>query len=230
MMARPTPAKRPRPGDQGFTLVEMLITLVLLSMILAMLFGGFRFGTRVWERQQAHGGGATDIGAVQDALRRWLQQAYPLYVAGDRAHSHVDFQGRADELSLLAPAPIALEHGGFARLKLRTVARGDGRNALVLSARPELTFADSRSAETDENVLLGLASVEFSYFGADGADDPPRWRDRWEGMQGLPVLVRVSVVFPPGDSRFWPELVVAPRLSVDAACDYDPLNKSCRGR
>jgi len=52
----------------------------------------------------------------------------------------------------------------------------------------------------------------------------------WTLPSRLPRLVRVKIEFPDGDARFWPELLVAPRIDVDVGCVYDALTKRCRGR
>lgn len=65
---------------------------------------------------------------------------------------------------------------------------------------------------TKQAVLIeGIADVRISYFGqSQSAEEPPRWHDRWEAMPLPPALVSVRIAFPPGDRRFWPDLVVAP--------------------
>ena len=35
------------------------------------------------------------------------------------------------------------------------------------------------------------------------------WHDVWRGGRDLPRLVSIKVVFPAGDPRVWPELIVA---------------------
>jgi hypothetical protein len=77
------------------------------------------------------------------------------------------------------------------------------------------------AAGDDENVVVlveNIADVSFGFFGAADADrnGDPRWRDRWENMPGLPLLVRINVTFPDGDGRIWPELVVAPMITSPA--------------
>ena len=48
--------------------------------------------------------------------------------------------------------------------------------------------------------------------GGDAADWQRVWRDRTR----LPALVRLAIDFPDGDRRFWPDLVVAPRIDAVA--------------
>jgi general secretion pathway protein J len=46
----------------------------------------------------------------------------------------------------------------------------------------------------------------------------------------MPQLLRIQVRFTEGDSRTWPDLVIAPRITADVGCVYDQLTQQCRGR
>jgi general secretion pathway protein J len=61
-----------------------------------------------------------------------------------------------------------------------------------------------REASGRETVLLeDIDRLELAYW--RGA-----WVTRWEAA-ALPQLVRVRIVFPHGDPRHWPDILVAPR-------------------
>ena len=40
------------PNEAGFSLVELLVSLVLLSMVAALLASGLSLGQRVWRRSE----------------------------------------------------------------------------------------------------------------------------------------------------------------------------------
>ena len=44
----------------------------------------------------------------------------------------------------------------------------------------------------------------------------------------LPKLVRIDVIFREDDPRKWPQMIVAPRISLDASCVRDPNQAYCR--
>ena len=103
---------------------------------------------------------------------------------------------------------------GFHLFTLGQADDGDGRRLELawepFHPDPEVTPDDA--AKGDAVLLDGVDSVEMSYFGAprDGGDAD--WYDNAD-FAGVPELVRIRVAFPPGDRRYWPELVVAPRLA-----------------
>jgi general secretion pathway protein J len=211
----------------GFTLLELLVSMTLLALLIVLLFGGLRFGARAWDHNQAHSTGMDEVRLVQGLLRREIEQAYPFWLTTDPLHPTVDFQGAENAMMFLAPAPQVFGGGGRARIVFEREA--DGRyEQLVMRAQPELSIDDGTVRE--EPLLRHLAAVGFAYYGADSPDATPAWHDSWAGMRTLPLLVRVHVEFPRGDARSWPELIVTPRIFVDASCVYDPTGNRCQGR
>ena len=215
-------------SEAGFSLVEVLVAFVLLSLLSIALFSSIRFGVTAWRRggersDQIH----TSI-LVQDLLRRLIGQAYPLMLADGTGSGHVSFAGSATSLDFLAPVPVALASGGRARFKLAIERRGDGSD-LVLTSRPELAAADA--AELSRKTLLArIETAGFAYFGASQSQSVAQWHENWSGELSLPALVRVRVRFARSDPRLWPDLTIAPRITADVSCEYDPLTKLCRGR
>jgi general secretion pathway protein J len=214
--------------EAGFSLVEVLVALVLLGLLSTALFSSVRFGVTAWQRggersDQVH----TSI-LVQDLLRRLIGQAYPLMLADGTGAGRVDFAGSATSLDFLAPVPVALASGGRARFNLAIERRGDGSD-LVLTSRPELAAADAAGLSR-KTLLARIETADFAYFGASQSQSVAQWRENWNGELTLPALVRVRVSFARSDPRLWPDLTIAPRITADVSCEYDPLTKLCRGR
>jgi general secretion pathway protein J len=207
----------------------VLVALVLLGLLSMTLFSSVRFGVTAWQRGGERSDQIHTSMLVQDLLRRLIGQAYPLVLADGTGNGRVDFAGSAASLDFLAPVPVALASGGRARFKLAIERRGDGAD-LVLASRPELAAGDAATELSRKTLLATIESAELSYFGAAPSDQAARWHDRWSGALTLPTLVRIRVRFARSDPRLWPDLTIAPRITADVSCEYDPLTKLCRGR
>jgi general secretion pathway protein J len=79
-------------------------------------------------------------------------------------------------------------------------------------------------------LLSDIDRVEFAYFGEGKAKRGLRWQDSWVQRIDVPRLVRIRVTFRSADQRSWPELLIAPRITADVSCVYDPGTLRCRGR
>lgn len=214
--------------EAGFTLLELLIAIALLALLAILMFGILRFGIHAWGSSEGVSTEVDDIAVTRALLRRLISEAYPMLIP-DPAQPRIDFAGASDRLTMLAPIPDAIESGGMAHFTLFADAH-DGRSELDLAWRPELTREDEASATKNELLLADIAGLDIAYFGSEQPSDPPSWHDRWSAPTVMPKLVRVRVEFPKGDGRFWPDLVVAPRIVVDQSCLYDPVTRHCRGR
>ena len=210
-----------RRCSHGFTLVELLVGLSLLSLLTLLLFGGFRFGLRAWEVGSARLEGTDAVAAAQSLLRREFSEAQPVLVGTPTETTPVLFSGADDRLTFVAPLPAYRGTGGFHtfELVLRPTGATTPTNELML--RWHLYRADDTAPDFDPKdesvVLAGVDAIALSYFGPPAQGSPAQWLEFWDGRLGLPKLVRLQVVFPPGDGRRWPDLIVAPRLQREAS-------------
>jgi len=198
---------------RGFTLVELLVGLSLLSLVSLLLFGGFRFGLRAWEAGDDRIAAANEIAMAQHLLRRQIAEAQPVVVGAQPQGAPTLFEGDADGVTFVAPLPAHRGVGGFYLFSLATRDAPGGRQLLLRWQRFRADAAPVEFDPKDESVLVnGIASIAIEYFGQPTADAPARWLQRWDGALGLPQLLRLGVAFPPGEARRWPEFVVSPRL------------------
>ena len=211
---------RPAPPQAGFTLVELLVAMVLLGMISVALFGGIRLGARSWAAGHERLEQINEIEAAQGVLRLLLGQArrVALFDAGRRRDA-VSFTGRPDEVYFAAPLPAHRGLGGAHGFALRVSKRANGSH-LVLSwrlQRPETPPSAAGDFEDEAVLLDNVRDVSIAYFGAPEDDRAPEWLENWEGVDGVPRLVRLTVEFEPDSGRYWPPLTIAPALAGPAA-------------
>ncbi len=210
----------PGPREAGFTLLELLTAFTLLAMLLALLAGGLRVGATAWQTGAGKIDAVTEVGLVQQLLRRLLSEALPLRPFVEQDPPAIAFSGDADSVTFLGFAPAQAVPGGLYQIGLAIEGDRGDRN-LVMSWR-RLVFEGRDFAPWDENqrsvLMTGIDSGAFAYFGPDGPDRAnPSWRDLWSDASALPVRVRLRLVFPAGEVRNWPTLVVAPRVGGGSA-------------
>lgn len=210
-------------ASTGFTLVEVAVALALVGLIALGLFESLRFGQQAYLKTTLRGAESWQIVAAQRWLRSTIESAYPQEpVIGREATYGLD--GSNQLLELTAAAPLALGGAGLHRYRIELRRSPSGAQDIVVTGRPDWmadTQAHSEPA-VQETLIENVAAVEWAYM-ADG-----QWRNDWRGSTKLPQLVRLRVSFAPEDSRRWPDLIVAPRVTDDANCAFDVVAQRCR--
>ncbi len=181
---------RGRPGAGGFTLVELLVSLVILALISTALFTALRFSARSWRAGESRLVEAADEDAVRRFLRMRLAEAVPAAMPAGGREREMVFRGDAAHLRFAAPMPHALGHGGT---YVFTLAPGETAPLTLdwLLLRPDrlLDVADGR-ARPRPLFTTGIRAVRFRYFGSADGRSAPAWTGVWESGT-LPRLVEI---------------------------------------
>lgn len=185
----------------GFTLLEILVALVVFGFVMSGLAQGVRFGFQAWGTQTRRLAQQGDMDAVDRALRRLIEGVDP-----GEEDEPATLQGTAHAVSMLTRLPAGFD----AADSQASVAVGvDGGGRLVLRAMPQPHAERLRPQAVIEAVLLDhVDHIDISYYG----ETTHAWSTAWQAPVP-PGLLRLRIVFPKGDPRHWPDLVVAPMQS-----------------
>jgi len=219
-----------RLAQRGFTLVELTIALLLMAAMSAVLFGSLSLAARSWDGGENKVQQVGDMRATETYLRSQLSSEYP-----QRLWKAVDvpllFSGERDEIRYAAILPARVADGGVYYFRLAVVRSGEKSQLVQERVVPDLTATQEPDFRDAERSVLGenIAEIRIGYFGRDarGSEaDEPRWYDRWEDKQRLPMLIRLDV--RPTQGPAWPTLIVEPRHGLEAGCPvFDPGQTRC---
>lgn len=215
-----------RRRSAGFTFVEMLLSIVLLGMLLAVAYGGMSAGTRSADRGEKYIELVNRTRVTHELLRLQLQRATPLPMVIDGVDSVV-FEGESDRVRFVAPMPGYLGQGG-AQIQEISFQRSEGGNGQVMvfnhhyweTSDQALDFA---AVEAEPVVLLDrIRRASFRYMEAPSLDNEfPDWTDRWEETASIPWLVELEIEFEEEVPFSWPVLLVSPLIDGSGAADQD---------
>lgn len=196
MRARlPQPATRAR-RESGFTLIEVLVSLALLALVLALAAGGVRYARSTWNAA-ARLDELAGSDMAETFLRARLAEAMPLYEQRKSGVIQVLFQGTHDAVSFVAPAPNGPVGGGLYRYTLEAVpAANRGQSSLIVKLAPHqgtLTEPMVGSTTDRHELMRNVKSVSFRYFGRGEIKAQPAWHSAWTRTDAMPSLVEIAI-------------------------------------
>lgn len=195
----------------GFTLLEIMVALVVLSLIVTTAFGALRMGERSWEAGLARASDTETLRTVAGVLQRQFEQVLPLTWTED-AQKTLAFSGTREQIQFIAPAPQHHGSTGLFEYTLVLEPLADSAQLVLyyLLHDPDSTGFHTISSDRQRVLLVDeLHTADFSYYGSPDAVDPPKWYSQWNNdAKAFPQLVRVRLVAESG-KRPWPELVLA---------------------
>ncbi|MGR8932961.1 MAG: prepilin-type N-terminal cleavage/methylation domain-containing protein [Gammaproteobacteria bacterium] len=211
----------------GFTLLEVLIAMSILSIMLVLLFGSFAICSRSWNVGEEHIHKVEQMAMVQNFFRTRLSTAgVDQNAQTDDSEEDVDtdsdtlyrqktrddqtfFQGREQYLQFVSLLPESAARGGWYLFK---VSVKTNTSALFVEMTPFLPFRDRQQPEPEElEILTDLERLSIAYWGKKEDEEAPSWHTEWLDMPVLPELVSINITLR--DQTPWPTLVVAPRLA-----------------
>jgi len=209
-----------RRRGHGFTLVELLLALTLMSMLLALAYGGLRAATRATDRGQTILEDSSRIRMAHQFVRRQLSQASPLvFAVSEDGSERTVFLGEPDRIRFVAPMPGYLGFGG-PQVQELAIVRGEDSLELVLNHAVLQGLEEQRLYDRDPSLLLGeIESAEFSFLGRDENGELAAWMSNWQDLGVLPESIALDIEFVDDVYIQWPMLTAAVKIDPSALTD-----------
>lgn len=187
---------------EGFTLLEMVVSLTILGAIAAFLVVAFRLTGQSMTRGEEEAVGMARLRAGTEVLERAIRSADPLAVLPADGARVPYFRGEGGKLRFLsAPAPSSVSGGGFRLLCLSGADSPRDASGLLLSEASPLRAegVDGWEGADKPRVLVpGASEVTFRYSPGPTEEGKWEWTAEWDGRErnGLPAAVRLEFVTP----------------------------------
>lgn len=187
--------------QRGFTLLEMLISLVLMSLLIVALFGGFRAGIASWRVAENHIERTEPQLLLSRMMYRHLSQVRMYWSGpsfGKDDVSLTSFRGLTDSLRYVAPLAQSVDDQLYV---VELANRPAGEPGVWIKYVPYKTLStiEEELDQAEYQLVSAELNVRFSYFVND------EWMDGQEPVLE-PVLVRVQWE---SDEHVWSDSVFA---------------------
>lgn len=197
--------KRDRAGhlEEGFSLLEALVSLVLLALILAALPSALRLGQRALSGAERWETTSIEV-ATTGFVFRTLSEAMPLREARADGLQAMTFNGDARTVTFIAPLAPPHRAAGLYRFTLAAQPSTSGPEYVQLTWQPYSAGASSAGGTETRRVMRG-SPFRLRYWGKPDAK-PPAWHERWiaatlpdaveityAAAQGQPIVRRITL-------------------------------------
>ncbi|MDR3212725.1 MAG: prepilin-type N-terminal cleavage/methylation domain-containing protein [Azoarcus sp.] len=196
----------PRRCARGFTLIEIIIALALMSLIMLGLVSAFATLGKTATRLDGHAGKSGREWLVGEFLRATLSSSIGQIKQQLPDQSEViHFRGGPMMIQWLGSMPARYGVGGLHLFQLGTEPVASGM-ALMLRYAPYVkdnppTLSDIQVQTLAERVT-GFR-IDYQSHPAR-ADEEAVWSESWEDTENLPARVRIELV---SDGLVWPPMV-----------------------
>ena len=216
--------KKNRRSHNGFSLLELLVSLVLLALMAALLSAGLYVSIR-WGKSSFNRNVNTHISGILShrAITQILKRTMPLKVAQGGDGKRVVFEGDENEISLVAFSPFQSFKNSLYAIRLKIVSL-NGQSEIVRITATELDTGlnrRDRGGSHSSDLPIGQNRFKFSFFGRPDGHDVAGWQTKWTQQSELPEMVRFSAFGHAGTEHdaqlqwhFYLPLDWAPRLDV----------------
>jgi prepilin-type N-terminal cleavage/methylation domain-containing protein len=195
-------------AQRGFTLLELLIAMLILSLFMTASMGAVRVASKSWAAGQERSDLSEEMRSVSGFLRRQFAQMPPMKI-GEGDDERLAFAASEKKLRFVAPGP-RYSHGAGLVLYTLSAENVDGRESLTLRYAPFDPGRDEFTAPAEMQGMIlawGFEDVTFYYYGAETDKDTPEWRSHWSAdAERYPSAVRIRTRHSP-DGEGWPDLV-----------------------
>jgi general secretion pathway protein J len=183
-----------RQRNAGFTLIEMLLALALLSLIMGSILGGMHLGMRVWDTGRDYEA-VHEVEEATAAVADLLARSFPIVIPRQNELPVAFFNGKSSSCRLVTTSEGDSQWGGLLLTEVGVVPESHGSTLTVWTRvfRPEDGLDLAREAMRTTPALRDVTAFELSYFGVLQQDRPPEWSDVWVNRLKPPQLISLHI-------------------------------------
>ncbi len=178
---------RRRDNQDGFTLLELIVSMTILSLVTVLIGSGFRLALDSWEKGEAETAWTQRLRVLSMLMSQQLKSAYPYKINTedeDENEKIVLFDGKQDSIMFVTTLADSV-YGGFKWVKYSFKDETLIYNEGILPDKE----VDEKETGDGEIIDTDLDEVNFEYFSSDDSE----WKESWDTKERLPGAVRIKI-------------------------------------
>jgi len=184
----------PQARLSGFTLLELMISIVLVTIIVILLGSSMRVGYRSLERGEEKAESMERFRVSLRLLDSQLQSGLPLTIKEDGLNRSV-FVGTRDRMTIASNRSLFRGGRGYVVASYRVESDTNDKRTLFVQ---ETTIGFDKGEET--KLLEGFDEIRFEYYQVDDMKGEGQWVEEWTDEARFPGKVKLHL--EQGERRF----------------------------
>jgi general secretion pathway protein J len=195
---------------EGFTLIEVMITLTILGFILLIVFGSFRLGLSAWEKGESMKNEYQKFRIVSELISRQIKSVVPYKIKTQKAEGdYLGFEGKAQSLKFVSAFSMRAKNPeGFVYAIYQFKKEGKEGSRFVLYEQRVLNknfFEEEPKEELAVSLLEGVSDVRFEYYQKEDTlkNRTEGWVKEWSAKEEneLPEALKVFIMYEQGGNE-----------------------------
>lgn len=172
-------------GSSGFTLLELVIAMTILTLVTMIIGGGLRLGINAWKKGELETDETQRLRILSGMFSRQIKSAYPYKMIIDDKDVIV-FRGEKNALLFVTTTM----ESSFDGLKWVRYEYRDNMLLYKEGLLPDKKLTEHISGD-EETLDRDIGDVVFEYY----SKDEENWKEEWEPAETLPEAVRVKISY-----------------------------------
>jgi general secretion pathway protein J len=200
-----------RLESKGFTLIEVLIAMTLLSIMVVLLFSSLKICADSWEKGESKITDVNEIAVVYNFFQRHLSEAKPLWNDFTEEERTFSFQGKAQFLQFVSAFPASADRSGLQLFSI-DLQEEDNEQVIKVTLTPFFPVSEGEEWHKEEvNLIKHVSDFNMVYFGSDDGVSEGSWQEEWLDKEVVPRLVKISIKLE--NEIYWPEMIIDLRVT-----------------
>lgn len=182
------PCFAPRKGEAGFTLLELMISISMLVIIILIIGGAMRLGSRSVNAGEKKIETLERVRSSLSLIDSQIQSITPLTYIEDAARKFY-FKGERDALQFSSNYSVWMGQRGYVIAAYRIESDNYGRQTLYVSEN-----IVGLEAKRETKLIDASDGIYFDYFIKEPTEEKGKWVEKWADDNNIPEKIRLHLI------------------------------------
>ena len=182
---------------KGFTLIEVILSITLMSFIIVAISGGIHFGHKIWQTDKSSDT-FDDLEESLNSLKNLLERTYLIVTYQQLAPNsppQILFDGDPVNCKFIALSEGNAQWGGLVVINIKSSESSNGVDLIAQTSvyRPNEGLSTIGSNTKTSIIIRNIDFIHFTYYGVSENNGIASWKESWKNYSNLPSLIKLSI-------------------------------------